>query len=224
MSNLIICLSILHHAGNKGIKMLWGKNERKWKGWQSLEVKPRTPLAWATSTLPLNHIGACKVVWVPGKNLLRRIWCAIVESIFCHYTVRYTYICACICYTLVIMCLCVWSSWYEYTWFKITQAMPGFDWACRHLFWAMTAGQLSCAVHVEDCEWLSSFHGSVAEHWWLKPEVWSSTPGNCHFHFLYFCLITSLLPRTCMRKGVRFCPSVSLSVRLSGEKFLNLQG
>ena len=29
------------------------------------------------------------------------------------------------------------------------------------------------AVHIEDCEgwWLSGCHGSVAEHWQLKPEV-----------------------------------------------------
>ena len=34
------------------IKILWGEN---WKGWQSLGVKPRTPLAWAASALPLSH-------------------------------------------------------------------------------------------------------------------------------------------------------------------------
>ena len=35
--------------------MLWGKNREKWKGRQLLGVKPRTPLAWATSALPLTH-------------------------------------------------------------------------------------------------------------------------------------------------------------------------
>ena len=34
------------------IKILWGEN---WKRWQSLGVKPRTPLAWAANALPLSH-------------------------------------------------------------------------------------------------------------------------------------------------------------------------
>ena len=43
--------------------------------------------------------------------------------------------------------------------------------------------------------WLSGCCGSVAEHWWLKPEVsqLGSTSGDCwlFFTFLYFCIITS---------------------------------
>ena len=35
--------------------MLWGENRGKWKSQQSPGVKPRTPLAWATSALPLSH-------------------------------------------------------------------------------------------------------------------------------------------------------------------------
>ena len=52
----------------------------------------------------------------------------------------------------------------------------------------------TCAVHVEDCEgwWLSACRGSVAKHWWLKPQVscvrLSATA--CLFTFLYFRLIT----------------------------------
>ena len=53
----------------------------------------------------------------------------------------------------------------------------------------------TCAVHIEDCEgwWLSSCCGSVAEHWWLKPEVsWVRLPATAGFFtFLYFHLITS---------------------------------
>ena len=51
------------------------------------------------------------------------------------------------------------------------------------------------AVHKEDCErqWVSSCHGSVAEHWWLKPDVsWVrllATAGL--FTFLYFRHLTS---------------------------------
>ena len=49
--------------------------------------------------------------------------------------------------------------------------------------------------HIQNCEgrWLSSCCGSVAEHWWLKPEVsWVWLPATAsHFTFLYFCLITS---------------------------------
>ena len=44
-------------------------------------------------------------------------------------------------------------------------------------------------VHIEDCEgwWLSCCFGSVAEHWWLKPGVLGSTPGECQlFHFPLF--------------------------------------
>ena len=34
---------------------LWGKNRGEWNGRQSPGVEPRTPLAWATSALPLSH-------------------------------------------------------------------------------------------------------------------------------------------------------------------------
>ena len=44
--------SILPHAGNKGI---WGKNRGKWKSQQASGVKPRTPLAWAATALPLSY-------------------------------------------------------------------------------------------------------------------------------------------------------------------------
>ena len=47
-----------------------------------------------------------------------------------------------------------------------------------------------CAVHIEDYEgwWLSSCHGSVAQHWQLKPEVsWVWLPAAAGlFTFLYF--------------------------------------
>ena len=49
------------------------------------------------------------------------------------------------------------------------------------------------AVHIEDCErqWVSSCHGSVAEHWWLKPEVcWVRLLATA-FTFLYFRHLTS---------------------------------
>ena len=69
----------------------------------------------------------------PGKTWLSRIWCAIMESVFCHYTVRYMYVCACMCYTLVTTCLRVRSSWYEYTSFEIAQAMPGYAQVCPGL-------------------------------------------------------------------------------------------
>ena len=49
-------------------------------------------------------------------------------------------------------------------------------------------------THAEDFEgwWLSGYHGSVAEHWQLKPEVsWVQLLATAHlFTFLYFCLIT----------------------------------
>ena len=48
---------------------------------------------------------------------------------------------------------------------------------------------------MEDCEgwWLSGCRGSVAEHWWLKPEVsWVRLPVAAGFFtFLYFHFITS---------------------------------
>ena len=34
---------------------LWGENRGKWQSRQSPEVEPRTPLAWAASSLPLSH-------------------------------------------------------------------------------------------------------------------------------------------------------------------------
>ena len=41
-------------------------------------------------------IGTCRAVWVPRQDWLHRIWCTIAESVFCHYTVCYMYVCACI--------------------------------------------------------------------------------------------------------------------------------
>ena len=47
-------------------------------------------------------------------------------------TVRYTYICARICYMLVTTCLRIQSC--EYAWFEITLAMPRYALACRCLW------------------------------------------------------------------------------------------
>ena len=49
-----------------------------------------------------------------------------------------------------------------------------------------------CSDHCEGW-WLYSYRGSVAEHWWLKPEVsWVRLPATASlFNFLYFRLITS---------------------------------
>ena len=53
---------------------------------------------------------------------------------------------------------------------------------------ATEAFSTTCAVHIEDSEgwWLSGCRGSVAEHWWLKPEAsWvrlSATAGLFYFH------------------------------------------
>ena len=41
-------------------------------------------------------IGTCRAVWVPRQDWLHHIWCTIAESVFCHYTVCYTYVCACL--------------------------------------------------------------------------------------------------------------------------------
>ena len=51
------------------------------------------------------------------------------------YAIR---VCACACYMLVTACLRVRSSWYEYPWFEISQAMPGYARACRHLCTQLT--------------------------------------------------------------------------------------
>ena len=39
--------------------------------------------------------------------------------------------------------------------------------------YATEALSTTCAVYIENCEgwWLSDCRASVAEHWWLKPEV-----------------------------------------------------
>ena len=79
-----------------------------WKRCHCVHVSPsnlneiKTPNVWS----PLNlialaiymNIGACRAVGVPDKTWLRRIWCAIAESVCSHYTVRYTYVCACVRY------------------------------------------------------------------------------------------------------------------------------
>ena len=57
--------------------MLCGENRGKWKGRQPPGVKPRTPLAWAGSALPLSHnsqatinphnlLYALHAEWLPG--------------------------------------------------------------------------------------------------------------------------------------------------------------
>ena len=55
------------------------------------------------------------------------------------------------------------------------------------------------AVHKEDCErqWVSSCHGSVAEHWWLKPEVsWVRLLATAAwpFHFPLFSPLNIKIP------------------------------
>ena len=72
------------------------------------------------------------------------------------------------------------------------ESNPGHLWVeCSEAF------STTCAVHIEDCEgwWLSGCRGSVAEHWWLKPEMsWVRLPAAAgRFTFLYLHLITSQL-------------------------------
>ena len=50
-------------------------------------------------------------------------------------------------------------------------------------------------IHIQDCEgwWLSGCRSSVAEHWWLKPEVsWVRLPaaaGLFHFPLFSLCIL-----------------------------------
>ena len=44
----------------------------------------------------LNATGACRAVWVPGQDLAMPHLMSNCGSIFCHYTVRYTNVFACI--------------------------------------------------------------------------------------------------------------------------------
>ena len=47
-------------------------------------------------------IGACRVVWVPGQDLAIPAFDAQLRNLFCHYTVRYTYICMCVCTLMLV--------------------------------------------------------------------------------------------------------------------------
>ena len=89
----------------------------------------------------------------------------------------------------------------------VAQARGVLDHPAVMAQWQSTGGSS------QRCPGSSGCHGSVAEHWWLKPEVswiirlsWlsgralvaqargalGSTPGDCQpFHFPLFCLITS---------------------------------
>ena len=51
-----------------------------------------------------------------------------------------------------------------------------------------------CAVHLKNCEgwWLSTCHGSMVEHWQLKPGALGSHPSNCGL-FVCFCIKMLLL-------------------------------
>ena len=99
-------------------------------------------------------IGTCRAVWVPGQDLaMLHLMCNCGKRI-CHYTVHYMYVSAHICCMLVTMCLCVWSSWYEYAWFKITWVVPRSARACRRL----------CIVHhymIHYCRTCSLFCNSL---------------------------------------------------------------
>ena len=90
----------------------------KCKGQPRLQMKLVTPIP---------DIGASRAVWVSGQDLATPHLIRNCRKRICHYTICYTYVCTHICYMLVTMCPCVWSSWYEYAWFKIT-------WACRRLW------------------------------------------------------------------------------------------
>ena len=78
-------------------------------------------------------IGACRAVWVANWVRLgcaafdAQLWKVYFVTIYCVLYVR-------ICYILVATCLRVWSLWYEYAWFEITWAMPGYARACRCLY------------------------------------------------------------------------------------------
>ena len=92
----------------------------KWESWLQRHPYQKSVPSFV---FQLRNIGACRAVWVPGQPF---VWCAIAESVFCHYTVRYTYICARLCYMLVTMCLHVQSSWYEYAWSEKTRACGAY--------------------------------------------------------------------------------------------------
>ena len=69
-------------------------------------------------------------------------------------------------------------------------------WGIQYWLFVTVAFSTTCGAHIVDCEgrWLSGCHGSVAEHWRLKPVSWVRlTPTNGFFTFLYFHLITSII-------------------------------
>ena len=88
-----------------------------------------------------SSIGTYRAVWLPGQDLAML---HLMESLFCHYTVHHKHTCN-------IGCLRIRSSCYEYTWFEITQAMPGYARACRWL-WAHQS--------LYQCDTFSCFHGA----------------------------------------------------------------
>ena len=67
----------------------------------------------------------------PGKTWLCCIWCTIAESVFCHYTVCYMYICARIYYMQVTTCLRIRSLCMM--WVRIIWNNPGNAWVCPGL-------------------------------------------------------------------------------------------
>ena len=72
----------------------------------------------------------------------------------------------------------------------------------------------TCAVHIEDCEgwWLSGCHGSVAEHWRLKPEVsWVRFPVAASlFIALCFKLFLFSAKTVCSKHSHIFTPQAYL--------------
>ena len=72
-----------------------------------------------------HHIGTCRAVWVPGQDLPKlHLMCNCGKRILSLHCTLYVHLCMHML-MLVTTCLRARSSWYEYAWFKITQAMPG---------------------------------------------------------------------------------------------------
>ena len=69
--------------------------------------------------------------WLVGFLYLGKIWCAQLRKAY-FVTVRYMYVCAFVSMHMLYMGsggmphVSSYILWYEYTWFEITRAMPGY--------------------------------------------------------------------------------------------------
>ena len=144
-------------------------------------------------------------------------WLEAMQHQFLCYVALVLHSCSTLCWSTLAgqrQRLCIstvnwWRSWEQtfHDMFLKQRWLFGVSSTCSFLLYCiitiqycsylLTDSTVQIISSLEDCEgwWSSGCRGSVAEHWWLKPEVswvWLQAVASL-FTFLYFRLITSFI-------------------------------